>query len=166
MGIILEDINITLRPLNDSFFNAYAAMFSAAVRSILHVPSVENELDYLRSRLQKMADNRTLFYCVFDRRCEQLIGAIEIRHREEHPGQLYSWMNERYWGNGWYQQALHVAAQSYFTVHKHERFFTAHVDSTNLRSYYALKKAGFAQSGIIHGPYGKQYALLLRNTIK
>ncbi|HZW60867.1 MAG TPA: GNAT family N-acetyltransferase [Candidatus Babeliales bacterium] len=152
---------VILRELHRNFFKAYTEQFTPLVRSILHVPSVEHELLYLEQRLHKMQAGKTLFYCVFDSADNHLIGGIEIRDRLEHFGQLYSWLNECYWGNGRYQEALGLAAQSYFSLTQ-QRYFTAHVDVTNQRSYYALKKCGFAPSGFVNGPYGKQYSLLLR----
>jgi hypothetical protein len=41
------------------------------------------------------------------------------------------------------------------------KYYTANVDVENLRSYYALKKFGFIDSGIKNGPYGMQYKLFL-----
>ena len=59
------------------------------------------------------------------------------------------------------QQAIALAAHNYFTCTQ-ERYFNAHIDVTNMRSYCALKKAGFADYGFHNGPRGRQYNLILR----
>lgn len=152
---------VTLRLLSKDHFADYAHMFSPTVRHALQVPTVDNELTYLHERLSKVRQGSTLFYCVFDNSQNKLIGAIEIRDQAHYPGQLYCWLNEQFWGGGRYQEALHLAARTYFQSTQ-ERFFTARVDITNQRSYQALRKCGFAQDGFCNGPRGKQYRLILR----
>jgi len=152
---------VTLRLLHKDHFADYVQMFSPTVRHVLHVPGVENELAYLHERLSKVRQGTTLFYCVFDNQGDKLIGAIEIRDQVEHQGQLYCWLNEQFWGNGRYQEALSLAAQTYFDTTQ-EHFFTARIDVSNQRSYHALRKCGFAQDGLHNGPYGRQYKLILR----
>jgi RimJ/RimL family protein N-acetyltransferase len=159
---VLWGSRVILRLLRKEFFAEYAARFSPIVRTILHVPTIDHEISYLEQRLEKMGQGKTLFYCVIDTRAHHLIGGIEIRDRSEHYGQLYSWLHEMYWGTGQYKEALSLAAQSYFKMTE-QLYFTAHVDISNQRSYHALKKCGFAHAGFFNGPYGKQYALILRN---
>lgn len=178
---------VKLKPLTREYFDEYMSMFSETVKQFLHVQESNSEVKYLETRLEK----NSLFYCVFlneqnkfsqansilaqDRqdRAGKLIGAIEIRDLTESDGQLYSWINENYWGSGAYQEALALISKKYFEICKSEPdrfsknsdakcfYYTANVDVENLRSYFALKKFGFIDSGIKDGPYGKQYKLLL-----
>jgi RimJ/RimL family protein N-acetyltransferase len=174
---------VTLHALRAEFINAYLECFSPAVRAALQVTSIDSERTYLAARLAQVeATNKVIekegdknkqagkifaakealfFYCIFDTVTKKLIGAIEIRSRDEMAGQLYCWIHENYWGLGHFQQALTGAAQDYFDK-TYDRFFTAHVDVTNLRSYAALRKAGFAPWGFHQGPHGKQHVLVLR----
>ena len=72
------------------------------------------------------------------------------RIEEENPenvGQLCCWLNEHYWGGGRIREAIKLIAQEYFRVKKDEKSFNAQVEMWNVRSYYALKKAGFELVG-------------------
>lgn len=151
---------ITLRLLTTHYFQEYLSMFSEQIRSILHVTDIAAEERYLYDQLDNMQKGYTLFFCIFDNKDNQLIGAIEIRNNAQ--GQLYSWLNERYWGGGRYQEALKLSTAWYF-LKTNAPFIIAHIDSTNKRSYHALRKFGCAHYGIRHGCYGKQYVLLVRN---
>jgi RimJ/RimL family protein N-acetyltransferase len=166
---------VTIRSLRTEFIGAYLEHFSPAVRASLHATSLETEREYLAARLDSTKNlvgetvggakkDKMFFYCIFEARQEALIGAIEIRARDESAGQLYCWINEKYWGAGHFQQALKLAAQEYF-AQTGELFFTAHVDVANMRSYGALRKAGFAPLGFHAGPNGKQHVLLLRRPV-
>lgn len=155
---------VTLRPLDQTHFNDYLTMFSHTVRQMLHVPDLSNELVYLQDRFEQQQQGKTCFFCIFDNIRTTLIGALEIRDQAQHAGQLYCWINERYWGGGRCQEALALAAQAYFQLTQ-QQFFTAHVDVTNVRSYHALCKSGFAQAGFYNGPYGRQYQLIYRNKV-
>ena len=159
---------VTLKILDKSYFQDYANMFSETVKKFLHVQDSESEVKYLENRLE----NKSFFYCIFlngqldaqEKLTEsKLVGAIEIRDLSESDGQLYSWVNENYWGSGAYQEALELISKKYFDVNPGCKYYTANVDTENLRSYYALKKFGFIDSGIKNGPYGMQYKLLLVN---
>jgi len=152
---------ITLRPLEESFFSDYIKMFSPKVRELLHVSGKQFELDYLHNRLEKQKLGTTLFYCIFENKKNKLIGAVEIRYMEETDSQLYSWLNEAYWGRGMYQEALLLISKEYFKEKK-ELFFRANVDFENIRSYRALKKYGFIDVGFTQGPNGIQYRLIFR----
>jgi RimJ/RimL family protein N-acetyltransferase len=136
-------------------------MFSPVIRHLLHVPDTEQECLYLESCLTKVEQRETFFMCVFDNRSEQLIGALEIRDIRHHPGQLYSWINEQFWGGGRYQEAMRLASAIYFDSMP-DSFFTAHVDVGNPRSYRALRKCGFAPWRLHNGPYGMQHVLVCR----
>jgi len=152
---------VTLRKLDPEYFNEYVRMFSPTVQELLHATSAQAELNYLEDRVEKMEQEKTLFYCIFSNATHQLIGAVEIRNEQEASGQLYIWLNENFWGTGFYQEAIRLISQEYFR-NSNRPFFNAHVDVTNKRSYKALKKCGFAEHGFYKGPYGKQYDLVLR----
>jgi RimJ/RimL family protein N-acetyltransferase len=152
--------HIILRKLIPEYYKEYINMFSDTVQDLLHA-SAQGELDYLQERFEKMEQGKTFFYCIFDKKSDRLVGAIEIRNEHESAGQLYIWLNEKYWGSGLYQEAIRLCSQEYFQ-HSHKPFFTAHVDISNRRSYLALKKCGFAELGFYKGPHGKQYDLVLR----
>ena len=158
---VLEGRLVILRPLQRSFFSDYLKMFSSKVKKLLHVSSQDSELEYLEDRLQKQIKGETFFYCIFDKKEDTLVGAIEIRDIDETDSQLYSWVNEDYWSTGIYQETLNLISQAYFKQTE-QTLYRANVDMTNLRSYYALKKHGFVDSGIKKGSFGKQYRLVLR----
>ena len=157
----LTGTHVYLRELREEFFTQYLAAFSERVKKCLHVSQSSSEIAYLSSRLKRQNKSSGLFFCVFNKKTDKLIGAIEIRAQEETDNQLYSWLNEHYWSKGLYQEALRLASQEYF-VRSNHIFFQANVDVSNKRSYYALKKYGFADTGLCNGPYGKQYQLVLR----
>ena len=157
----LHGKNVYLQELQKTFFSDYIAAFSPRVRTLLHVAHVQSELDYVCARLEKLKAGLTFFVCIFDQNTDQLIGALEIRDSTECASQLYSWLHEDYWGTGRYQEALSLATDEYF-LQNDKLFFNAHVDVSNKRSYYALKKQGFADIGFFDGPYGKQYKLVMR----
>ena len=158
---VLEGNLVILKPLQKIFFSEYLKMFSPTVKELLHVSSQESELEYLENRLQKQKEGKTFFYCIFSKEENKLIGAIEIRNLDETDSQLYSWLNEVYWGTGMYQEALLLISKEYFNKTE-ETCYNANVDVANIRSYYALKKHGFIDSGIKKGSFGKQYKLILR----
>jgi len=156
---------IMLRPLSKIYFSDYVKAFSPKVKELLHVSSGESELEYLQDRLEKQKKGKTFFYLIFENTENKLIGAIEIRDPQETDSQLYSWIHEDYWGTGIYQEALGLVSKEYFDETQ-EKSYNANVDITNLRSYYALKKQGFIDSGIKKGPFGKQYKLVKRKKHK
>lgn len=154
--------SITLRVLQHHFFDDYLSMFSPLIQQIIHVPDIQCERTYLEQRLEKMNLKKTFFFCIFNNDTQQLVGGLEIRDRAEHPGQLYSWINERFWGKGLYQEAI-ALLMSYYFSQVSAAYVTAHVDISNVRSFHALKKCGFANLGYYKGPYGLQYALVRIN---
>ncbi len=159
---IIRGCCVTLCSLQPSFFNAYKRMFSPVVQQWVHVPGLDQETVYLNERLAKMQKSEAFFYCIFDNYHRQLIGALEIRDEAESRGQLYCWVNEHFWGNNRFQEAVRVAATRYFERHSDKCYFTAHVDDINKRSLYALKKSGFALAGLHNGPRGMQHVLWYR----
>lgn len=149
---------ITIKPLSQELIPLYLQAFSDAVKQALHVTSTSSEEQYLLAHLADPGDS-VFFTVMRDGVC---IGAIAIRDKKRFPGQLYSWLHHDYWGKGYYQEALRLVLQNYFEK-TNEPYCTAHVDVTNMRSYKALKKAGFADLALIRGPYGKQFELVYRN---
>jgi RimJ/RimL family protein N-acetyltransferase len=152
-------MEVTIRSLIESDLDDYERIFTPLVQEALHVSSAAAERIYIKERIAHHADGTTFLFGVF--LDNTIIGALEIRDASTSRGQLYCWLNETFWGNGYFQKALMLAATCYFQ-HTNERFITAHVDCNNLRSYRALKKAGFADAGYVMGPHGKQYELLFR----
>jgi len=154
---------ITLRELAEEYFDVYLGMFSESVRRLLHVSDDECERSFLAHRLAQHERREVFFFCIFDNEQNRLIGAIELRNPNDSRGQLGSWINEKYWGDGRYQEALKLITDAYF-----ERtgvlVVTAHVDMGNMRSYRALKKFGFIDIATIDGHYGKQYVLAYKRS--
>lgn len=161
MELELKGSHVILRQLCQSYFDEYVTMFSPLVRAALHVSNPASEIEYLCDCLTKIKKNETLFYCIFDKLSDLLIGGIEIRDEHVSRGQLYSWLHENFWGAGRYQEALTLISQEYFK-NSGALFFNAHVDIANQRSYHALRKFGCAQGGFCNGPHGKQYNLIVR----
>lgn len=93
---------VSLRELHQDYFNEYFLAFSLRVQRLLHVTYISSELDYLHRQLEKQQcmHTKNLFFCVFDRKTDRLIGALEIRDQEETSNQLYSWLHENFWGEG------------------------------------------------------------------
>ena len=149
---------IALEVLSHDHIDHYLSVFSQAVREVLRVESVESERVYLQHVQQELG---TYFFCIFTRDERKLIGAIAIRDAQVYSGQLYCWLHEEYWGSGYFQQALIMAAQIYFAS-TNQAYFTARVDCNNMRSYRALKKCGFADVGRVCGGYCMQFELVLR----
>jgi len=135
---------ISLKLLNEKDFEQYHQMLSPTIRKILHLPSgtLQETINFLSGRNEKQQKDELLFYTIFDNKDQKLIGSIEIRDPEENPGQLGAWINENYWGDGRYQEALKLATEIYFTWKQVDEV-NAHVDKTNLRSIKAHQKFGF-----------------------
>lgn len=152
-------MGVTIRSLTEHDLDDYERLFTPRVRASLHVSSPAAERIYIKERIAQHATGTTFLFGVI--RDNVLIGALEIRDANTSRGQLYCWLNEEFWGNGYFQEALELAASFYFK-HTQERYITAHVYCENMRSYRALKKAGFADAGFVQGPHGKQYELIYR----
>jgi len=106
-------------------------------------PSFEFIQNRLKRELAREAKGDTFLYMVFDNKENQLVGAVEIREKNpKDPGQFSCWLNDKYWGGGRFQEAIKLITREYFKVKKVPSF-NAHVETWNLRSFYALKNAGF-----------------------
>lgn len=160
---LIKTQNLILEQLAQNHFEAYLAMFSPFIQKILNVSDTQEEHEYLKLQYQKVQNNQTFFYCIIEAFSQQLIGALEIRSKA-HRSQLYNWINEQFWGNGYYQEALLTLLPHYFKQHPEEEEVNARVDISNLRSFYALKKCGFTQTGIFKGSREDQYNLIIVKT--
>ena len=144
---------ITLKRLQHAYFENLFKMCTPKARAPLyfHFPfTIKNYTNYLNKQLSSEAANRTLFYIIFDNNDDKPIGSVEIRAKrtdvpEKDPknvGQLSCWLNENYWGGGRIREALKLINKEYFRLNDVKNY-TAHVEMWNIRSYYALEKAGF-----------------------
>ena len=137
---------ITLRQLKEEYFIDFHNMFSNIVRKSLEFPehiTLEYTINYLKGKMNKIKAKTTVNYCIFDNKENKLIGAIEIRDKNNvDPGQVGCWLNENYWGGGRVQEALNLISQVYFAL-KGATSYNAHVRLWNKRSYQAFKKFGF-----------------------
>lgn len=159
-GIMLPIIGteFILDVFQESYIQMYLDAFVEQVQILLHVPNIFAEQQYLAERLSLVALQQTFFFVLLHRLSGRCIGAIEIRG-QEHPGQLYCWLHPDYWGKNCFQEAMRLAAGIYFSV-TGAAYFTARVDVGNVRSYYALKKNGFADYRLVEGPCGQQFELI------
>ncbi len=153
----IEGSLITLWPLSSAHLDSYLKNYSCLVQRLLHVVDSVQERIYLETCLE----TASFFYIISPKKTMNVIGAIEIR-RPTYRSQLYCWLNEDYWGKGYFQEAMQLLAWHYFKTTGNTTI-CACVDYTNERSFYALKKAGFQEKRITPGPYGLQYELLLKN---
>ncbi len=163
-GGIMEFLNIEghdviLEQLRSDHIQEYLQQFSQTIQSMLRVDTISSERDYLE---QQCACDNQFFYIIRERSTRCLIGAIEIRNGG-YRSQLYCWLNEHWWGAGYFQEAISYMLYLYFALTNQEAIF-ARVDQDNSRSYHALKKAGFLSRGLVDGPYGKQYELTFRRS--
>lgn len=138
----------------------YLSAFSPAVRHALRVSSCDLEYIYLQEQLKQQEQGQTDFYAIRITQTNALIGAIEIRNPAIYRGHLYTWIHERFWGTGYFKQALYLVTQEYFSTHS-DRYITAYVDQSNKRSYKAFKKCGFIDSAYHIGRDEIEYELLL-----
>ncbi len=161
MGNSLRGNRVCLERLQEHHIDQYIQMFSPRVRALLRVKAALSERNYL---LKKAHDTHTLFYVVKDAFSQIIIGAIEIRN-PAYRSQLYCWIHELWWAAGAFQEAIALASAEYFNGSSNETL-SARVDCTNLRSYHALKKAGFESCGIVDGPECKQYQLVLKRDVE
>lgn len=154
----LDGSLVTLYPLASIYLDSYITHYSLVVQKLLHVDNPDQELRYIQECL-KAQDS--FFYVIAHKATHTVIGAIEIRS-PVYRSQLYCWLNEQYWGKGYFQEAMQLLAAYYFKVTGHKAI-GACVDYGNERSFYALKKVGFQEKRITQGPYGLQYELVLKN---
>jgi RimJ/RimL family protein N-acetyltransferase len=147
---------IDLYPLASEHINSYLHHYSSLVQTILHVSDRTQEMYYLQLKIKEEA----FFYGIAQKASSTIIGAIEIRN-PVYRSQLYCWLNEQYWGNGYFQEAIQLAANEYFQQSTYSSI-TARVDCKNRRSVAALKKAGFQGQKVVPGAYGMQIELILK----
>ena len=150
---------VTLKKLREEYFIDFHNMFSIKVRDLFESPkhiTLNYTINILRYVMDLNDKGETLYYCVFDNKDNRLIGAIEVREKNDiDPGQLGCWINENYWGSGRIQEAYKLIAQTYFSVKPQETSFNAHVRTWNIRSYKAMKKFGFTDVGTVKASDGK-----------
>lgn len=158
MKLIGDDIE--LKKLSEDFFYEYLQMFSEIVQKSV-AATQEGELGYLHAQLEKQKNGKTFFLCIFEKTTQRLIGAIEIRSKA-YRGQLYNWVNELYWGSGFYQEAFYLAVQAYFGDHPDEDHFNAWVDVSNKRSLKALQKLGCTVEGVRSDVREDQYEVICK----
>lgn len=145
---------ITLRILREEFFIDFHNAFSSTVRYGFEFPEVI-DLDYtirwLKMEVEKIRTGSLLMYCIFDNKDNKLIGATEIRTKnEKDPGQFSWWLNESYWGGGRAREACKLITNIYFRLHDDIKSYNVHVRLWNKRSYEALKKSGFKEVGYFY----------------
>lgn len=152
---------ILIKTLSIDLIDSYLASFSPSVMAALGVATHQAERLYLMQQLAQLETGTTFFVCIMID--TTVVGAIAIRDQAvyERQGQLYCWINERYWSTGLFAQAFAQTTAAY-TRQFQAAYITACVDRDNIRSYKALKKLGFADLGFSEGARGKQYQLLLR----
>ncbi len=147
---------VFLEPLQAQHIAHYLQMFSPKVRALLRVKALSFERQYPEQK----TSGDSFFYVIKEGTTGIVIGAIEIR-APIYRSQLYCWINECWWGAGYFQEAMQLAARAYF-IQTNADTLSARVDCDNLRSYHALKKAGFTSDGMVDGPAGKQFSLVLK----
>jgi len=144
---------VILESLSDHLIPSYFEQFSSLIKSLLHVQDEQSEYNYLQARIEQNA----FFYVIIKKDTEQLIGAMEIRD-PGHASQLYCWINERYWGAGYFKESMQLLTD-YYQKQTGYHALTACIDCTNVRSFYALKKIGFKKIGTRMGPFGNQHVI-------
>jgi RimJ/RimL family protein N-acetyltransferase len=158
----MNTVSVQVDGLNRAYIEPYLALFSPHIRTVLGVPSLEAERAYVEMHLALQLSGSTHFYVIMLPDDLTLIGAIEIRDPHAYRGQLYCWISEHYWGTGYFTEAMHMVAQDYFSK-TGALFFNALVACDNKRSYRALKKCGFVDSGYQINNGGNNYELILRH---
>jgi RimJ/RimL family protein N-acetyltransferase len=140
---IVNGKNVTLKPLQEQFFEEYHSMFSPTVRQAVGLPPTSELQETATFLKATMVDpQHFMFYCIFDNQANKLIGAVVIRTPDHPNGQLGAWVNENFWGGGCYQEALYLALKEYFDYKDNTPIF-AFVAVDNKRSLKAHKKIGF-----------------------
>lgn len=134
---------VTLKPLQEQFFEEYHNMFSPVVRQALGLPpssELQETTNFLKTAMVDPQYEK--FYCIFDNQTNKLIGGITIRSKQHPMGQLGTWVNEQFWGGGRYQEALYLSMKEYFADDKHDSM-VAFIEEKNERSLRAHQKFGF-----------------------
>ncbi len=151
-SIIIGKI-ITLKKLQEDQFIPFHDAFSSTVRKDLEFPetiTLDYTIRHLKSEMKKDRERKIFHYCIFDNNDQKLVGGIQIREKNpKDPGQFGCWLNEKYWGGGRIQEAMALISKSYFAQSDADHF-TAHVRLWNQRSYRALKKFGFIDTGFYY----------------
>jgi len=117
-----------------------------------------SEFEYVYTQINKQKEGKTFLYGIFELEKKCLIGSIEIRSKE-HRGQLYTWLHEKYWGKGFFQDAFALVCKDYFMKNVHATEFTARVDISNQSSTKALLKAGCKIIRLCQGPREQQHEI-------
>jgi len=142
---------ITLRRLKEEYFVDYHNMFSPVARKGLEFPesiTLSYTIAYLHEEMRNAAKGKMLEYCIFDNKDNKLIGYLDIRDYDPTDvGQFGCWINENYWGGGRFKEAVDLISKAYFKLHPNEQKYIAYVRLWNKRSYHALKKCGFLETG-------------------
>lgn len=150
---IIKGSIITLKRLKEEYYIDYHNMHSVTVRRAIEYPehtTLDWTIRFLKGEQEKDAAGKVMLYCIFDNKTGKLIGSTEIREKnDKDPGQFSCWINEHYWGGGRTQEAIKLITAAYFKL-THEESFIAHVRTWNIRSYKALKKAGFIDTGFYY----------------
>lgn len=161
---IIQGKVVTLKLLKESYFIDFHNMFSQDVRHNFEYPefiTLEWTIRWLKSEMEKSAKGQQLMYCIFNAKEDKLIGALEIREKnDKDPGQFGCWINERFRGGGRIQEAIKLISNIYFRLTNAQEF-TAHVRLWNKRSYRALMKAGFTDTKKFYLENGKPTRYLL-----
>lgn len=153
---------ITLKLLKEDYFIDFHNMWSQDVRHFIEYPefiNLEFTLQHLKKEMDKIAQGQELMYCIFDNKADKLIGALDIREKND-CGQFGCWLNERFRGSGRIQEAIKLITNIYFRLHDKQSFI-AHVRLWNTRSYKALLKAGFIDTGTFYYENGKPTRYIL-----
>ena len=157
MGRVLVGQRVELHPLDQSFFKEYLTSFSELVRSYIGV-DLDSERLYLEAHHRQMQRGETLFFTIFCKETKTLMGAIEVRSAR-YRGQLYYWLNEKYWSQGFLQEALQLVFE-YYAQNAKEKSVTAFVDVSNARSIKVLKRFGFKKKETRKGPRENQIEMV------
>jgi RimJ/RimL family protein N-acetyltransferase len=153
---------VTLKLLKEDYFIDFHNMWSQDVRHFIEYPefiNLEFTLQYLKKEMEKLAQGQELVYCIFDNKADNLIGALDIREKND-CGQFGCWLNERFRGGGRIQEAIKLITNIYFRLYNKQSFI-AHVRLWNTRSYKALLKAGFTDTGTFYYENGKPTRYIL-----
>ena len=153
---------VVLRALNPLFFADYLKMFSKTVRSFLGITDIQSERLYLKSHYEQVQENKLIFFCIFSKKTEQFMGAVEIRP-PHYKSQLYNWLNEQFWSHGFMQESLTLATHYYFMLHPDSSGITACVNISNIKSIAALERFGFEKLLQGKGPREDQIHMILKN---
>lgn len=162
---LIEGKLVTLQSLKEEFFEEYHHMFSSTVRQAIGLSPVGELQDTVVFLTAAMSDPQHLmFYCVFDNKTNTLIGSVVVRCQGHQNGQLGAWLNEKFWGEGRYQDALFLVLKEYFKSETNDSI-SALIEISNKRSLRAHQKMGFVVVGDDH-VNGKYRIVLTRVAFK